>query len=293
MFPEEFLAAQQLLKRAGVLEMGPPISIDLVLKYLAASGLELCYYDPTKAPPDFQETARESDEVLVPQESRSLLFVNQNRPQTRLRFSIFHGIGHFCLPGHRQLNYLSRGCIINPATYRPYEKQANRFAAAMNMPPGLFRSDMLRLPFGMRTVESLAQRYLASIESAAIHYVTLAEVPCAVVYLQPDYDDDGFPQPNSPLKVRYQVRNHLFPLSIRPGTRITLEDSPFWRCCEEQLIAEGNITGNCLGLKPDAQLWVDCAPQGYTGAVLALICPGGTPPGYVVMTNGVGRGRFR
>ncbi len=137
---------------------------------------------------------------------------------------------------------------------------------------------MLRLPFGMRTVESLAQRYLASVESAAIHYVSLAEVPCAVVWLQPDYDNDGFPQPNSPLKVSYQVRNHLFPFSIRPGTRITLEDSPFWQCCEEQLIAEGNAAGSCLGLKPDAQLWVECVPQGHLGAVLALVYPGAAPP---------------
>jgi hypothetical protein len=254
----------------------------MVLKYLAGSGLELHYYDPTKAPAILQETASGIDEALVPQESHSLLFINQNRPQTRIRFSIFHGMGHFCIASHRQLNYLSRGCIINPATYRGYERQANRFAAAMNMPPQLFRGDMLHLPFGMRAVESLAQRYLASVESAAIHYVSLAEVPCAVVWLQPDYDDDGFPQPNSPLRVRYQVRNHLFPFSVRSGTRITLDDNPFWLCCEEQVIAEGNVKGSCLNLKPNADLWVECVPQGHLGAVLALVCPEGRAPDYAV-----------
>jgi len=282
MFPGEFIAAQQLLTRAGALEMGPPISIDLVLKYLAGSGLELCYYDPTKAPPGLKEAARDSDEVLVPQDSRSLLFVNQNRPQTRIRFSIFHGVGHFCLPNHRHLNYLSQGCLINPATYRPYEKQANRFAAAMNMPPALFGSDMSSLSFGMRTVEILAQRYLASVESAAIHYVTLAQVPCAMIWLEPDYDDDGFPQPNSPLKVRYQVRSHLFPFLVRPGTRVANDDSPFWACCEEQVVSEGNVKGSCLGLRTDADLWVECVPQGYQGAVLALVCLGERPPDYAV-----------
>ena len=278
MFPEEFVIAQRLLKQSGALEMEPPTPIDTVLRYLAGRGLELHYYDPNKALPDLRETARDVDEVLVPQESRSLLFVNQARPQTRIRFSIFHGTGHFCLPGHDQLNYLSRGCMINPATYRPYERQANHFAAAMNMPPQRFREDMRHLPFNMRTVESLAQRYMASVESAAIHYITLAEVPCAVVWLQPDYDDEGFPQPNSPLKVRYQVRSPLFPFFVRPGTRIATEDSPFWMCCEEQIIAEGNVKGSCLGLKPDADLWVDCLPQGHLGAVLALVYPEARPP---------------
>jgi hypothetical protein len=131
MFPEEFLAAQRLLERAGAVEKSPPTPIDVVLDYLAGRGLELHYYDPAKAPPILQETANGVDEALVPQESRSLLFVNRDRPQTRIRFSIFHGTAHFCLPGHERLNYLSRGCAINPATYRRYERQANRFAAAM------------------------------------------------------------------------------------------------------------------------------------------------------------------
>jgi hypothetical protein len=278
MFPEEFLAAQRLLERAGAMEKSPPTPIDVVLDYLAGRGLELHYYDPAKAPPILQETANGVDEALVPQESRSLLFVNRDRPQTRIRFSIFHGTAHFCLPGHERLNYLSRGCAINPATYRRYERQANRFAAAMNMPPQLFRADMQRLPFSMRTVESLAQRYLASVESAAIHYVSLAEVPCAIVWLQPDYDDDGFRQPDSPLKVRYQVRNHLFPFFVRPGTRIPLEDNVFWQCSEEEFLTEGNVAGSSLGLNPDADLWVDCVPQGHLGAVLALVYPEAEPP---------------
>lgn len=79
MLPEEFLAAQHLLKRAGALEIGPPTSIDVVLKYLADSGLGLHYYDPTNAPAILQETASGIDEAPVPQKSRSLLFINQNR----------------------------------------------------------------------------------------------------------------------------------------------------------------------------------------------------------------------
>lgn len=277
MAPEEFVLADDLLRRAEALEAGPPTPLEAVLEYLATRGLEMHYYDPKRAPVAIKSAASGADEALVYREQRALLFVNQDRPYTRQRFSIFHGIGHFWLPGHRELNYLSRGCLMDPMTNRRYERQAHRFAAAMNMPPHRFREDMSHLSFGMRSVENLAQRYIASLESAAIQYVALADAPCAVVWLQPNYDDEGFREPDSPLKVRYQVRSSSFPFYIRPGTPIPPEDSLFWLCSEEEFLGEGSIDGSCLGLKREVGLWVDCVPQGYMGAVLALVCPGDMP----------------
>lgn len=290
MAPEVVALAQDLLERAGALEVGPPTPLELVLDYLAGHGLELHYYDPKGAPAPIQGVASAVDEALVPDGPRALLFVNQDRPQTRTRFSIFHGIGHFWLPGHRRLSYLGRGCAMQPLTARPYERQAHRFAAAMNMPPRRFRDDMSRLSFGMRAVEELAQRYIASVESAAIHYVTLADVPCAVVWLQPDCEDNGFRQPGSPLKVRYQVRSPSFPFSIRPGTPIPLDDNLFWRCSEEELLAEGSVDGTCLGLKRELELWVDCVPQGHMGDLLALVCPGDMPHDCLIYDDRGGEG---
>jgi len=278
----EFALAEDLLEKAGIQDVEPPTPLEAVLEYLAGRRLELRYYSPGRAPAAIKSTASGIDEALVSDGQRSFLFVNQERPQTRLRFSVFHGIGHFWLPGHRRLNYLERGCVMHPLATRPYERQAHRFAAAVNMPPKRFRHDMSRLPFGLRAVEYLAQRYIASLESAAIHYVTLADIPCAVVWLQPDYDDDGFRQPNSPLKVRYQIRSRSFPFFIRPGTRIPLNDNLFWLCSEEESLAQGGIEGNNLGLKPEVELWVDCVPQGNIGAVLALVFQGSTPPGCAI-----------
>jgi len=262
MLPGEFALARDLLEKAGVLDRVPPTPLELVLEYLAGHGLELQYYDPRQAPPPIKSVALRVDEAMVPQGSRTLLFVNQDRPWTRIRFTIFHGIGHFWLPGHRELNYLTRGCLMNPITNRRYERQAHRF-----------REDMALLPFGMRAVESLAQRYIASLESALIHYITLADAPCAMVWLQPDYDDDGFRQQDSPLRVRYQVRSPSFPFTIRPGTRIPPEDNLFWLCSEEECLTEGGMDGRYLGLKPEVDLWVDCVPNGHMGVVLALVCP--------------------
>jgi len=157
---DEFVAAENLLNKAGLLEVKLPIPLDRVMEYLAKDGLKLRYYDPKQAPEPIKSVAHSVDEVLVYQEEGALLFVNETRPLTRQRFSIFHGIGRFIMPGHRGLNYLARGCTtLNPLTRKPYERQADRFAAALNMPPSRFRHHMALLPFGMQTVEKLAKRY--------------------------------------------------------------------------------------------------------------------------------------
>ena len=124
---EEFTAAENLLEKAGLLEVKLPIPLDAIMKYLAKEGLKLRYYDPKQAPEPIKNVAHSVDEVLVYQDKGALLFINERRAWTRQRFSIFHGIGHLIMPGHRDLNYLVRGCTtLNPLTRKPYERQAQR-----------------------------------------------------------------------------------------------------------------------------------------------------------------------
>ena len=47
---EEFIAAEDLLKKADLLDTKLPVPLDSVVEYLAKDGLELYYYDPQKAP---------------------------------------------------------------------------------------------------------------------------------------------------------------------------------------------------------------------------------------------------
>lgn len=167
-------------------------------------------------------------------------------------------------------------------TRRPYERQADRFAAAMNMPPRRFRHHMALLSFGMPAVEKLAQRYSASIESAAIHYVDLADEPCAVIWLDREYDERDLLIPDSGLKVRYQVGSPGFPFRIKRGTAVPLESRQFWRCSEEEYLTAGAISGEDLGLQPGTTLWVDCLPANHVGSVIALIHPGSREPRTVI-----------
>jgi len=280
---EEFVAAENMLEKAGLLNEGPPIPLEAILEYMAGEGLKLRYYDPKAAPAPIKSVASSVDEVLIYQENGALLFVNQSRPLIRQRFSIFHGIGHFILPGHRGLDYLARGCTtVEPWMRKPYERQADRFAAALNMPPGHFRHHMALLPFGMQTVEKLAKQYSASLESAAIHYVTLANVPCALIWLEREYKEHGLRVPDSHLKVRYQVSSASFPFRIKRGTVVPIESELLWHCSQEEFLTAGVIKGEHLGLEPEINLWIDCLPYDHIGTVIALVYPGNREPRSVI-----------
>lgn len=116
-------------------------------------------------------------------------------------------------------------------------------------------------------------------ESAAIHYVSLADAPCAALWIETEYDDCGLPRYDLPLRVRYQVRSPSFAYSVRSGAAIRPEDNVFWLCSRDGLIAEGEIEGSLLGIRKGVKLRVDCLPQGKVGAALALISPADMPAG--------------
>ena len=157
---EEFIAAEDLLKKADLLDSELPVPLDSVIEYLAKDGLEFYYYDPKEAPELVKDAAQGVDEVLHRKDGTARLFINRNRPRVRQRFSLCHGIGHFILPSHRNLNYLKRGCntMLMSSTW-PHEREADSFAAALNMPPSRFREDMKTATPGMKGVLELASSY--------------------------------------------------------------------------------------------------------------------------------------
>jgi hypothetical protein len=274
---EEFVAAENLLEKAGLLDVKLPIPVEAVMEHLSREGLELHYYDPRQAPKVITDAAYGVDEVLVNQEKGALLFVNARRPLTRQRFSIFHGVGHFLLPSHQNLNYLAKGCnTMRPLTKKPYERQADRFAAALNMPPSRFRQDMKTATPGMKGILELASSYSASVESAAIHYVGLAEVPCSLLKLDLVKISPGCSE--GPYKVRYQIRNDQFPFLLPSGLLIEKfpDELVGWKLWQGQRIPEGLVYVESVG---SGQLGREVALRSYTyphradalGGVLALL----------------------
>ena len=274
---EEFAAAEDLLEKAGLLGTKLPIPLDSVIEYLAKDGLDLHYYDPKQAPEPVKNAAYGVDEVLIWKDETATLFVNQNRPLTRQRFSICHGIGHFLLPSHRNLDYLTSGCkTMRPLTKKPYERQADLFAAALNMPPARFREDMKTATPGMKGILELALSYSASVESAAIHYVGLAKVPCSLLRLDRVSKKIGPGLQEGPYKVRYQIRNDQFPFLIQSGLRFEKfpDELIDWKLWQGQYIPEGLVHGESFGL---GQLGREVSLRSYTcgadafGGILALL----------------------
>ena len=139
---------------------------------------------------------------------------------------------------------------MRPLTRKSYERQADRFAAALNMPPTRFRRDMKTATHGMTGIMELASSYSASIESAAIHYIGLAEVPCSLLRLDRVSTIISPGIPKGPYKVRYQIRNDQFPFLIRSGQLFEefpdeLVDLTSW---QGRPVLEGLVHGESIGL---------------------------------------------
>jgi hypothetical protein len=108
------------------------------------------------------------------------------RPQGRVRFSIAHELGHFYLPEHRE--YLLSGQFHNSqsdfVSSKVWEREADRFAARLLMPTGLFR-DEVRARDGFLTLEDLrklaGEVFHTSLTSTMLRYVDMNFEPCCMV----------------------------------------------------------------------------------------------------------------
>jgi hypothetical protein len=90
----------------------------------------------------------------------------------RRRFTVLHEGGHTFLPGFlRARQHRCKG----PKTRQ--EQLCDVAAAEMLFPRDQFIADLVQTGGGLATVESLAERYVASIQATALRSVTLADEP--------------------------------------------------------------------------------------------------------------------
>lgn len=103
------------------------------------------------------------------------------------RFSIAHELGHYFLPGH--IDAID-GIFLNGDIHKSragfvssdlYEKEADRFAAALLMPKDLFCQAMLGFNGGLIGIESLASLCRTSLTTTAIQYAKNCTIPVAVI----------------------------------------------------------------------------------------------------------------
>ena len=205
------------------------------------------------------------------------VWVDCEFPIEKQRAGTCHEVGHKIIPWHEDLSYVKDGCIIDPTTsdfgrkHKRCENDANRFSAHLLMPRPFFLEDMSSLPFGIQALERLARRYATSIESTAIHYVSLATHSCALVMFE-TLPEGMVTEDGSWLRVRYSKGSPFFDHFIRPGTEVA-PDSPIAQASlkETGFIITDEVPGWVLGLRPERRLILHCRPWGKGGDVLVLV----------------------
>jgi len=129
------------------------------------------------------------DGMLEYRNGRFHIYCNAARtggPDTpRARFTVAHELGHFFIDEHRHALESQRvaphpsHCDFESSLLA--ETEADHFAANLLMPEGRFRRSVAGVGLGLGAVLSLATLYGTSLTSAAVRYVAVQELPCAVI----------------------------------------------------------------------------------------------------------------
>ncbi|MDB5340071.1 MAG: hypothetical protein JWN70_5690 [Planctomycetaceae bacterium] len=109
------------------------------------------------------------------------------RPESRVRFSIAHELGHYYLPRHREI--LLSGCSHSShsdfVSDKNLEREADSFAASLLMPHELFVDEVRSRSGGYCTLKDLIElanhTFNTSITSTALRYAHLNFEACCVV----------------------------------------------------------------------------------------------------------------
>jgi hypothetical protein len=128
-----------------------------------------------------------SDGRLVRLGDRGVIRVRDDIPELgRRRFVIAHELGHLLL-GHGSdvLKLCDEHDLLEWAKgQRPYENEANEFAAELLMPEHFFRPRCQTGDPSLKTVERLADEFQTSLTATALRYVRFSPDRCAVVISQ-------------------------------------------------------------------------------------------------------------
>jgi hypothetical protein len=101
------------------------------------------------------------------------------------RFTVAHELGHWFLDGHYK-HVFADGNVRHESNGEfgsddPFEKEADTFAAALLMPPALFKSACACLTPGFKAIETLSEKCVTSLTATAIRYADLSDDPIAVI----------------------------------------------------------------------------------------------------------------
>ncbi len=154
---------------------------------------------------------------LITDQANGIIVVNSNiREPGKKRFVIAHELGHFAL--HRDSEKISicdQEAFIDWHKNRPYETEANEFAAELLMPTSIFRKACQSDEPNAEIVKTMAEMFDTTLTATAIRYVEIGWFPAVLVCTHNKI-------------IRWYRRSIDFPYYFLPiGTEISKQTSAF------------------------------------------------------------------
>lgn len=172
-------SAQLLLAECGLLE--PPLDLDILYDYVKLERYGQFFQENYV----WKKRNLSKDIRAILDVNEKLVIINYNAHEKQQYFASVHEVGHFVLPWQKDLLYFCSILDLNEKTRKLFEQEANLFAAEILFYSNLFTSESRDLPFGMKSVLILADRYGVSIEATARRYVERSLLPCALLVCKP------------------------------------------------------------------------------------------------------------
>lgn len=144
----------------------PPVDINAIGSYL---GVQEVVVRPLNIP----------GFLRVVGDGKSIVFLNEENPARRQRFTHAHEIGHLLLSGHGEGEIFCREATMNP---KALERACDAVATEILMPRRVFGNTANRFGWTLDSVRQLASYFEVSLTAAAIRLFELIQEPMAISY---------------------------------------------------------------------------------------------------------------
>lgn len=126
------------------------------------------------------------DGMLEYSENEFHIFINEkNRTDRRQRFTFAHELGHYFIDEHR--NALISGSIVphgsqtNFSSNLEIEREADLFASNLIMPESIFRAELKRTKFSLKSVYRFSEHFEISLTAGAVRMINTDLRPSALL----------------------------------------------------------------------------------------------------------------
>lgn len=175
-------AVADMLRRCDIVE--PPTPLEEILRFRRLSVEERKSLLPHEIIPTSLRRSlhRIGSRVrgLLDLRSRHMVVDESLHPRRRV-FVKYHEIGHDVLDWHRELFVVTSEFDLRPDVRRTFEAEANRFSALTIFQGDDFEKWQRGRRLRMNGLAALAERYDASLTSTAMQYVSVQDLPVALL----------------------------------------------------------------------------------------------------------------